>query len=171
MYQAASTCARFYNLLPASHGRETMSDTTRPVELSLELVAELSAELESSFGPYLAAVGARTARALETCGYSALLVHSGSLLTVFEDDRTYPFEAHAPFKVWTPLGDVPDCFVYFEPSRAPVLVFHRPADFWYKAADLPKAYWTRHFDIRPAPDLATARTHLPRDLGRVAYIG
>ena len=148
-----------------------MSDPTRPVESSLELVSELSAELETSFGPYLATVGVRTARALEACGYSALLVHSGSLLTVFEDDRTYPFEAHAPFKVWTPLGDVPDCFVYFEPSRAPVLVFHRPADFWYKAADLPKAYWTRHFDIRPAPDLAAARTHLPRDLGRVAYIG
>jgi Xaa-Pro dipeptidase len=148
-----------------------MSDPTRPVELSLELASELSAELETSFGPYLATVGARTARALETCGYSALLVHSGSLLTVFEDDRTYPFEAHAPFKVWTPLGDVPDCFVYFEPSRAPVLVFHRPTDFWYKAAALPKAYWTRHFDIRPAPDLAAARAHLPHDLGTVAYIG
>ena len=148
-----------------------MSDPTRPIELSLELASELSAELETSFGPYLATVGARTARALETRGYSALLVHSGSLLTVFEDDRTYPFEAHAPFKVWTPLGDVPDCFVYFEPSRAPVLVFHRPADFWYKAADLPKAYWTRHFDIRPAPDLAAARALLPHDLGTVAYIG
>jgi Xaa-Pro dipeptidase len=148
-----------------------MPDTTRPVELTLESVSELSAELESSFGPYLATVAARTALALEACGYSALLVHSGSLLTIFEDDRTYPFEAHAPFKVWTPLGDVPDCFVYFEPSHRPVLIFHRPADFWYKAAELPKAYWTRHFDIRPAPDLAAARKHLPHDLSKVAYIG
>src|ERR1700733_188821 len=148
-----------------------MSDPTHAVELSLELVSELSAELESSFGPYLATVAARTTRALEACGYSALLVHSGSLLTVFEDDRTYPFEAHAPFKVWAPLNDVPDCFVYFEPSRTPRLVFHRPADFWYKPADLPQAYWTRHFDIRPIADPAAARTHLPHDLGRVAYIG
>jgi Xaa-Pro dipeptidase len=148
-----------------------MSDTTPAVELSLELVSELSAELESSFGPYLAAVAARTARALETCGYSALLVHSGSLLTVFEDDRTYPFEAHAPFKVWVPLGDVPDCFVYFEPGQAPGLLFHRPADFWYKPADVPRAYWTRHFDILPIADRAAARAHLPQDLGRVAYIG
>jgi Xaa-Pro dipeptidase len=148
-----------------------MSDTTSAVELSLELASELSAELESSFGPYLADVAARTTRALETSGYSALLVHSGSLLTVFEDDRTYPFEAHAPFKVWAPLGDVPDSFVYFEPSRTPVLLFHRPADFWYKPADLPRAYWTRHFDIRPIADREAARTHLPLDLGRVAYIG
>lgn len=148
-----------------------MSDTTSAVELSLERVSELSAELESSFGPYLATVAARTAQALETSGYSALLVHSGALLEVFEDDRTYPFEAHAPFKVWAPLGDVPDCFVYFEPSRTPVLLFHKPADFWYKPADMPRAYWTRHFDIRPIADRTAARTHLPRDLGRVAYIG
>ncbi len=130
------------------------------IELSLERVSELSAELESSFGPYLSTVAARTARALEACGYSALLVHSGSLLTVFEDDRTYPFEAHAPFKVWAPLGDVPDCFVYFEPSRTPLLVFHRSADFWHKPAELPKAYWTRHFDIRPSADL-TAGARAP----------
>ena len=58
---------------------------------------DLRAELDASFGPHLASICTRTALALETCGYSALLVHSGSLLTVFEDDRTYPFEAHAPF--------------------------------------------------------------------------
>jgi Xaa-Pro dipeptidase len=141
------------------------------IEMTLEFGSEAAAELEASFGPHLAVICARTARALEACGYSALLVHSGSLLTVFEDDRTYPFEAHAPFKVWTPLSDVPDCFVYFEPQRSPLLVFNQPRDYWYKPASLPHAYWTRHFDIRPAPDLAAARTHLPQDLSRVAYIG
>ena len=144
-----------------------MSET----ELSLELASELSAELESTFGPHLAVLSARTAHALETCGYSALLVHSGSLLTVFEDDRTYPFETHAPFKVWAPLVDVPDCFVYFEPGRAPLLVFNQPVDFWYKSAELPRAYWTRHFEIRTTPDLASSRKLLPADLQRVAYIG
>jgi Xaa-Pro dipeptidase len=138
---------------------------------TLELTSDIQAELESSFAPHLALVCTRSARALEACGYAALLVHSGSLLTVFEDDRTYPFEAHAPFKVWTPLADVPDCFVYFEPGKRPLLVFNRPEDFWYKAADVPDAWWTRHFDIRPAADLAAARNHLPQDLSRVAYIG
>ena len=79
-----------------------------------EIVTELESTLARTWRDR------RTHRtALETCGYSALLVHSGSLLTVFEDDRTYPFEAHAPFKVWTPLSDVPDCFVYFEPGNRP----------------------------------------------------
>ena len=132
---------------------------------------DLRAELDASFGPHLASICTRTARALETCGYSALLVHSGSLLTVFEDDRTYPFEAHAPFKVWTPLSDVPDCFIFFEPGTRPRLVFNRPEDFWYKSADIPQAYWTPHFDIRPAASLAATRHHLPQDLSKVAYLG
>jgi Xaa-Pro dipeptidase len=148
-----------------------MSEAAPRVDTTPELPSGSSAGLESSFGPHLAHVCTRTALALEACGYPALLVHSGSLLTVFEDDRTYPFEAHAPFKVWTPLADVPDCFVYFAPGNRPVLVFNRPDDFWYKSAQIPHTYWTRHFDIRPAADLAAARAHLPQDLSGVAYIG
>jgi Xaa-Pro dipeptidase len=69
------------------------------------------------------------------------------------------------------LSDVPDCFIYFEPGCTPTLLFHRPTDFWYKVADLPRSYWTRHFDIRPTAGFAAARLQLPRDLSRVAYIG
>ena len=93
--------------------------------------------LDALFAAHIEAVALRTARALEACGYSALLVHSGSLLTVFQDDRTYPFKVHAPFKVWAPLLDVPDCFLYFEPGRRPLLAFHQPEDYWYKPAALP----------------------------------
>ena len=78
------------------------------------------ASLDALFAAHIEGVALRTARALEACGYSALLVHSGSLLPVFQDDRTYPFEVHAPFKVWAPLLDVPDCFLYFEPGRRPL---------------------------------------------------
>ncbi|EQD57267.1 proline dipeptidase, partial [mine drainage metagenome] len=49
---------------------------------------------------------------------------------------------NAPFKVWAPLSDVPDCFVHFVPDRPPRLLFHRPTDYWYKPAPLPQAYWT-----------------------------
>ena len=138
-----------------------------------EVVTEqpLAARLDAAFGPYLEAVCARSALALEACGSSSLLVHSGTLLTVFEDDRTYPFEVHAPFKVWAPLTDVPDCFVYFEPGRRPLLIFHLPTDYWYKPAALPSGYWTRHFDIRPVAQRSAARTALPADLSRTAYIG
>jgi Xaa-Pro dipeptidase len=131
----------------------------------------LTQELDETFGPHLAALCQRTARALETCGFTGLLVHSGSALTVFEDDRSYPFMAHAPFKVWVPLSDAPDSYVWFQPGSRPMLILHQPRDYWYKPADLPQGYWVRHFDVVVAADAAAARAALPADLSRAAYIG
>ena len=132
---------------------------------------EREAPLEGTFGAHLGAVCERSARALTASGYAGLVVHSGSLLGVFEDDRTYPFEANAPFKVWVPLQDAADCFVWFEPGSAPRLIIHRSRDYWHKSADVPQAYWTRHFEVRTAADRAGARAQLPADLSRAAYIG
>jgi Xaa-Pro dipeptidase len=130
----------------------------------------LAASLAETFGPHLATVSERAARALEACGHSGLLVHSGSPLRVFEDDRSYPFEVHAPFKVWVPLA-APDSFVYFEPGRRPQLLLHRPEDFWHKPVEVPEAYWTGHFDISLIPTVEAARAFLPADLSNVAYVG
>ena len=136
-----------------------------------DIKAALAQELEQSFGPHLAALCERTARALNACGFTGLLVHSGSALTVFEDDRTYPFVAHAPFKVWVPLADAPDSYIWFEPGSRPKLILSQPRDYWYKPADLPRGYWVRHFDVRPVADGAGARAALPADLSGAAYIG
>jgi len=133
--------------------------------------ASLNSQLASTFGPHLERVCERTARALEACGFESLLVHSGSLLEVFADDRTYPFEAHAPFKVWVPLADAPDSFLFFTPGCRPRLVLHQPQDYWYKAAQTPQDYWVSQLDLRSAPDRAAARAQLPKDLSRTAYIG
>ncbi|HEY7887004.1 MAG TPA: Xaa-Pro dipeptidase [Steroidobacteraceae bacterium] len=129
------------------------------------------AALDALFASHLEGVALRTSRALEACGYSALLMHSGSLLPIFQDDRTYPFEVHAPFKVWAPLLDVPDSFLYFEPGHRPLLVFHQPDDYWYKPPALPQGYWTRHFDIRPWRDRDESRRLLPRSLRSTAFLG
>ena len=131
----------------------------------------LAASLEESFAPHLMIVCERTARALAVSGYSGLLVHSGSLLPVFEDDRFHAFEAHAPFKVWAPLSDVPDSFVWFEPGSPPRLLMHRPQDYWHKPADPRAGYWVRHFDVRLVGDFAAARAALPSSLAQAAYIG
>jgi Xaa-Pro dipeptidase len=127
--------------------------------------------LETLFASHLAGVARRTTRALEVCGYSALLVHSGSLLTVFQDDHSYSFKAHAPFKVWAPLLEAPDCFLYFEPDHRPLLLLYQPEDYWYKPPALPQGYWTRHFDIRPCRERDEARRLLPPSLRRAAYLG
>ena len=133
--------------------------------------AALSTQLAHTFGPHLAQLCARTAQALEREGFTSLLVHSGSLLEVFHDDRTYPFEAHAPFKVWVPLADAPDSYIWFQPGSRPRLLLHQPQDYWYKTAQTPSDYWVDHFDVRSIPDRSAARAALPKDLSRTAYIG
>jgi Xaa-Pro dipeptidase len=136
-----------------------------------EPISPRSRELASTFGAHLATVERRAAEALALSGFSGLLVHSGALLDVFQDDRTYPFQANAPFKVWAPVDDAPDSFVWFEPGVRARLVLHQPRDYWYKSAQTPAGYWVEHFDIRPVPDRAAARGQLPKDLSGAAYIG
>ena len=127
--------------------------------------------LDSTFGPHLLAVCERTAQALASCGYAGLLVYAGSPLPVFEDDRTYPFEANAPFKVWAPLSDAPGSFIWFVPGSRPTLILERPQDYWHKPPSLPQGYWVRHFDVHTVADRVGARAALPADLSRAAYIG
>jgi Xaa-Pro dipeptidase len=128
-------------------------------------------DLEPTFTAHLEVLCARTEQALKACGYDGLLVHSGSLLGVFEDDRTYPFEAHAPFKVWVPVSDAPDSFVWFAPGEDPRLLVHSPPDYWHKPAAAPQGYWVQHFDVRLVADRSAARAALPHELSGAAYIG
>jgi Xaa-Pro dipeptidase len=137
----------------------------------VEAQRNLETSLHNTFGPHIETICARTARALEASGYSGLLVYAGSLLPVFEDDRTYPFEANAPFKVWVPLADAPGSFVWFAPGSVPRLIIERPEDYWYKPTDLPQGYWVRHFDVHTIAERAAVRALLPADLSRAAYIG
>ena len=69
------------------------------------------------------------------------------------------------------LLDVPDCFLYFEPGRRPLLAFHQPEDYWYKPPALPRGYWTRHFEIRPCRNRDEARRVLPANLRTTAFLG
>src|SRR6185437_11443144 len=80
---------------------------------------------------HLDVLRARFDRALAACGYSAVLIYSGGLARIFGDDQDYPFRVNAWFKAWVPLTQAPNCFLYYEPGHAPVLLFHRPVDFWY----------------------------------------
>jgi len=110
-------------------------------------------------------------RALEACSYRAVLIYSGGLTPIFGDDQDYPFRVNAWFKAWVPLTQTPNCFVYYEPGRAPMLLFHRPIDFWYLAAELPQSEWTRTFEVKSISDRTAARTALPRELGNVVCLG
>jgi Xaa-Pro dipeptidase len=128
-------------------------------------------DLDSLFAEHCTLLQELYARALDAENCAAVLVHSGAQVPIFADDQHYSFRVNAAFKSWAPLTDVPDSFIYFEPGRIPLLLFNSPVDYWYKSAQLPQGYWTRHFDIRAVADRGGARALLPADLSRTAFIG
>ena len=128
-------------------------------------------DLEGLHAAHLRTQCERFDQALSLHGYGGVLVYSGPLVPIFLDDQSYPFKAHAWFKAWVPLTDVPDCFLYYQPGHTPVLLFNRPSDYWYKPADMPRSFWTGHVDLKPVADRAAARAALPVDLSTIAYIG
>jgi Xaa-Pro dipeptidase len=127
--------------------------------------------LPDLFARHIEAVMNRTASALASTGFDALLVHAGTPPLIFLDDHHLPFKVQAPFKVWAPLDDAPDSFVFFVPGKKPQLLMHQPADYWHKSPEIPGAHWVSAFDIVSCPDRATARAALPKDLSRTAFIG
>ena len=123
------------------------------------------------FAAHLEIVSNRSASALHSAGYDSLLVHAGTPPLLFLDDHHLPFRVQAPFKVWAPLTDAPDSFVYFVPGKKPMLLVHQPVDYWHKSPEMPNDYWTGAFDIVSVADRSAARAALPNELSRTAFIG
>jgi Xaa-Pro dipeptidase len=137
---------------------------SRPIQQNVD-------QWPSLFAAHLDLVMTRSGSALHTAGYDGLLLHAGMPPLLFLDDHHLPFRVQAPFKVWAPLMDAPDSFVYFSPGKKPRLLVHQPVDYWHKAPEIPDEYWTHSFDIVSCPDRAAARAALPDDLSRTAFIG
>lgn len=135
------------------------------------VIKQNAASWPELFATHLDVVKKRTGNALAGTGYDALLVHSGTPPLMFVDDQHMPYRVQAPFKVWAPLADAPDSFVYFAPGKKPLLLIHQPVDYWHQAPTLPDAYWTSSFEIVSVASREAARAALPRDLSRTAFIG
>src|SRR6478609_8927769 len=97
------------------------------------------------FAAHLEAVKNRSATALSSTGYESLLIHAGTPPLLFLDDHHLPFRVQAPFKVWAPLADAPDSFVFFTPGKKPLLLINQPVDYWHMAPSMPDGYWTSAF--------------------------
>jgi Xaa-Pro dipeptidase len=134
-------------------------------------IRQNTAPWTSLFTEHLELVKKRSGSALESAGYDALLVHAGTPPLLFLDDHHLPFRVQAPFKVWAPISDAPDSFVFFAPGRKPLLLIHQPVDYWHKSPEMPNDYWTGGFDIVSCSDRAAARAAMPKDLSRTAFIG
>lgn len=126
---------------------------------------------ETLFAAHLAEVSRRTAAALEASKLDGIIVHAGEALGLFLDDQHYPFKAHPPFKWWLPLLDAPGSMVHFRAGQRPTLLFRIETDFWYQPAILPPSGWPTEFEIATVHSFDEARSALPTDLSRTAWIG
>jgi len=139
--------------------------------MNAHAIKQNAASWPGLFADHLEVIKKRSGSALATAGYDALLVHAGTPPLIFLDDHHLPFRVQAPFKVWAPLSDAPDSFVYFTPGKKPQLLVNQPVDYWHKSPEMPNDYWTAGFDIVSCGDRTAARAALPRDLSRTAFIG
>ncbi|MEY4762479.1 MAG: hypothetical protein RLZZ200_2335 [Pseudomonadota bacterium] len=120
---------------------------------------------------HLAEISARSARALEACGFDSLWIHAGSERTAFLDDQTYPFRPNPHFSWWVPLPDAPDSLLQIRPGHRPRLLFHCSRDFWHLPPSLPEADWVRGFDIQPVASWPEVLAALPPPDHRTAVLG
>ena len=71
------------------------------------LPEELSARLESEYGPHLAIMDHRLGEALHAAELDGAVVFAGDEKMVFRDDQAYPFKTEPYFKAWVPLTQAP----------------------------------------------------------------
>lgn len=131
----------------------------------------MTADFTSTYPGHIETIRDRFDRALAETGYDSVVIYSGGLREHFLDDSTAPFRVNPHFNTWLPVVDNPYCFIIYRPGKLPVLLFHRPNDFWHKPPETPNGYWVEHFDIRPIAAAEDARSYLPRNAARTAFIG
>ena len=89
----------------------------------------------------------RYAEALESCGFDAIVIHSGAEKVRYLDNKVYPFWAHTHFRQWVAGAPNTHSLVVIRPGQKPVLGWYQPRDYWHAPAQIPQDYWVDSFDI------------------------
>jgi Xaa-Pro dipeptidase len=108
---------------------------------------------------------------LERSGLNSMVIHSGKLKYMFQDDMTYPFKANPLFLEWVPIVNNPNCWVVITKSEKPKLVFFQPVDFWHSVPADPTEYWVDSFDFVTLANVDEINTLLPSDKSNSIYLG
>jgi Xaa-Pro dipeptidase len=101
----------------------------------------MDAGLRTLYAGHLAAVAARSARALESAGFEGLVLPAGLPPCPVFDDNPYPFRANPQYRLWVPDA-TPGSYLVVRPGEQPQWLFHQPADYWHQPPALPEGTWT-----------------------------
>lgn len=120
---------------------------------------------------HLAHVLAAIHAALAETGAGALVIEAGRQHLVFQDDRTYPYQASPWYQWLAPAPAAPGSLILLKNSELPELLLVCPDDYWHAPPVIPTAAWTRQFHVVAVP---SAQAALERALclqGRVVWLG
>ncbi|HXX68490.1 MAG TPA: Xaa-Pro dipeptidase [Polyangiaceae bacterium] len=107
--------------------------------------------------------------ALESTGWDAVVIHSGSLIKRSEfDDQYWPLRPVPHWQHWLPLAE-PDCALVIRPGARPILLRSTAATFWEKPPLPETLVFFDVFDVTGLERLAQVADYLPRQ--RVAFVG
>lgn len=108
---------------------------------------------------------------LEREGLDSMVIHSGKLKYMFQDDMTYPFKANPLFLEWVPITNNPNCWIVINKKDKPKLVFFQPVDFWHAVPADPTEYWVDEFDFVKLANIDEANQFLPSNKSKSVYLG
>lgn len=131
----------------------------------------MNEHLDKLYQQHLQELQQRAKQALISFDLSGLLIHSGELLTIFDDDHSYPFKVHAQFKAWLPIVETPNCWLWVDGVNKPTLWFYQPADYWHKVDPLPDEFWCQYIEVIPLHNKSDIAKYLPSSALKGAYLG
>jgi Xaa-Pro dipeptidase len=131
----------------------------------------MNEHLDELYQQHLQELQQRAKLALASFNLSGLLIHSGELLTIFDDDHSYPFKVHAQFKAWLPIVETPNCWLWVDGVNKPTLWFYQPVDYWHKVDPLPDEFWCHYIDVIPLHNKQDIAKFLPSSALKGAYLG
>lgn len=108
---------------------------------------------------------------LERAGLESMVIHSGKLKYMFQDDMTYPYKANPLFLEWVPIVDNPNCWIVINTKDKPKLIYFQPVDFWHVVAKDPTDYWVDYFDFVKLANAEDVESLLPKNKEKSIYLG
>lgn len=130
----------------------------------------IDAPIDDLYAVHVCVLVERYARILADTNHEQVLIHSGTQLSTFLDDKTYPFQVNPHFKAWLPLLDAEQSLLLIKPGIRPILFYYQADDYWHKPAADPSGYWTEHFDMHVIRSSDDAH-NLLGDLRHTAFVG
>ena len=108
---------------------------------------------------------------MQKYAFDYIVIPSGELRYVFQDDMTYPFKSSAYFKWLVPFTNHPNCFLSIPQNGKPKLIYYVPKDYWHAVPTLPDEELFSQFDIHIITKAEQAKELLPNASSKVAFLG